>query len=204
MKLTKKNLLLLFLISTICSCVEPQGNKQSDLLLNTELDLIRVNNQYSIEIPTFMNKSNDLNIEASLQYQNIFKETYVIVIDEPKDEFKSVFIGLDEYDNSVSAAKNYKDIQLQFLEEEVIIKSIDEKESSIINGLPFEITEVDATVEGIDIGYTIAFVEGAKNVYMIMAWTMQNRHEKYSQLFEKIVKSFNVSTRSKGVKKNAS
>lgn len=204
MKLTKKNLLCLFLISTICSCIESKTNKQSDALLNTDLDLVRVNNQYSIEIPTFMNESNDLNIEASLQYQNIFKETYVIVIDEPKDDFISIFEDLDEYDNSVSAAKNYKDIQLKFLEEEVIIKNIDDKESSIINGLPFEIIEVDATVDGIDIGYTIAFVEGAKNVYMIMTWTMQNRHEKYSQLFEKIVKSFNVSTRSKGVKKNAS
>ncbi len=204
MKLTQKNLLFIFLISTMFSCVESKEKDQGDPLLNTDLDLIRVNNQYSIEIPTFMNESDDLNIEASLQYQNIFKETYVIVIDEPKDDFKSIFEELGQYDNTVSVVKNYKDIQLEFFDDEVTINSVEDIESSVINGLPFEIIEVDATVDDINIGYTIAYVEGAKSVYMIMVWTLQDRHEKYSQLFKKVVKSFNISTRSKGAKKNAS
>lgn len=202
MKLTQKLILLICLVPLINSCVESNGNKQNNALLNTDFELIRVNNQYSIELPTFMKESNDLNIEASLQYQNIFKETYVIVIDESKEEFKSVFEDLGEYNDALSAAKNYKEIQLQFLDEEVVISNIDEVESSTINGLPFEITEVDATVDGIDVGYTIAFVEGVNNVYMIMAWTVQNRHERYSDLFNKIVKSFKVSSRSKGIKKS--
>lgn len=200
----KKLVLLSCLLSLLNSCVNSTKNEQSNTLINTNFEEIRVNNQYSIELPTFMNESDDLNPEASLQYQNIFKETYVVVINESKEEFRSIFEDLGEYDQDLSAAKNYKDIQLQFLEEEVVINKINNIESSIINGLPFEITEVDATADGIDIGYTIAFVEGIKEVYMIMVWTLQNRHKKYSGLFKKITKSFKEFSRSKGVKKEIS
>ncbi|WP_347921745.1 hypothetical protein [Pontimicrobium sp. SW4] len=202
MKLPQKIIFLSLFTLLLTSCVEPSGNKKNNTLLNTDFELIRVNNQYSIELPTFMKESEDLNEDASLEYQNIFKETYTIVIDESKEDFISAFKDLGEFNESLSIAKNYKNIQLQFLGEEVSISRAEDIESSTINGLPFEITEVDATIDGIDIGYTLAFVEGENYVYMVMAWTLQNKHDKYRDLFQKIVKSFKVISRRKGVKKS--
>ncbi|HRW22364.1 MAG TPA: hypothetical protein P5509_10350, partial [Bacteroidales bacterium] len=48
---------------------------------------IQINNLYSIDVPDFLVKTNSLNDEASLQYENTAKEYYVIVIDEAKHDF---------------------------------------------------------------------------------------------------------------------
>ena len=184
------------------SCLWPSDNSDKNIL-NADFELVRINNEYSMELPSFMDESSNLNDDASLQYQNIFKEIYVIVIDENKEEFKEVFLDLEQYDTSVSMVENYKNIQLSYLEEAVTVNSVSELESSIINGLPFEIVEVDAVSEGIEVAYNIAYVDGDEKVYMIMTWTEKSRNEKNKDLFQKIIKSFKVSNRSKGVKRKA-
>ena len=52
-----------------------------------EYKAITVSNKYTIELPEFLSEGNNLNNEASLQYQNPSKEFYVIVIDERKADF---------------------------------------------------------------------------------------------------------------------
>jgi len=204
MKFTLRIFAITCLLVIANSCLDSSGNSNNSDILNSKFDLVRINNEYSIELPSFMEVSDDLNDDASLQYQNIFKEVYVIVIDENKEEFKEVFIDLGDYDDSVSMVKNYKDIQLSFLKEAVEVNSVTELESSIINGLPFEIVEVDGKSEEVEVVYNIAYVDGKDKVYMIMAWTEKRRNEKNKALFQKIIKSFKVSNRSKGIKKEAS
>jgi hypothetical protein len=204
MKLTLKLLTITYLLVITNSCLESSSNSNDTDILNSNFELVRINNEYSMELPSFMKASNDLNDEASLQYQNVFKETYVIVIDENKEEFKEVFVDLGDYNDSVSMVKNYKNVQLSFLEEAVSINSVTELESTVINGLPFEIVEVDAESEGVEVVYNIGYVDGKEKVYMIMTWTEKRRNEKNKALFQKIIKSFKVSNRSKGVKKEVS
>lgn len=182
------------------SCLDTPSKKNETI--DAKLKTVRVNNDYSIDIADFMKESNQLNDEASLQYQNIFKEVYIIVIDESREEFKTVFQDLGEYNDSLSMVENYKNIQLGFLKEAVIINSKEDVESQVINGLPVEIVNIDATTEGIDIAYKIAYIDGSENVYMIMAWTEQDKKETYDSLFEKMIKSFKVNSNSKGLKKN--
>jgi hypothetical protein len=197
-------LIVTCLILLISSCLDTSSKNSSENLLNTDFELVNINNQYSMEVPDFMKESKELNDEASLQYQNIFKEVYIIVIDESREEFKTVFQDLGEYDDEISMVENYKSIQLEFLQEAITIHSKEDVESSVINGLPFEIVKVDATSDGIDIAYTIAYIDGPENVYMIMAWTEQDKREKNEALFQKMIKSFKISTRTKGVTKNPS
>jgi len=204
MKFTLRIFAIACLLVIANSCLDSSGNSNNSDILNSKFDLVRINNEYSMELPSFMEVSDDLNDDASLQYQNIFKEVYVIVIDESKEEFKEVFIDLGDYDDSVSMVKNYKDIQLSFLKEAVEVNSVTELESSIINGLPFEIVEVDGKSEDVEVVYNIAYVDGKDKVYMIMAWTEKRRNEKNKALFQKIIKSFKVSNRSKGIKKEVS
>lgn len=61
------------------SCLDTSSNSNKSDNLNSNFDLIRINNEYSMELPTFMEASNDLNDDVSLQYQNIFKEVYKIM-----------------------------------------------------------------------------------------------------------------------------
>ena len=192
------------LVLLISSCLDTSSKNSSENLLNTDFELVNINNQYSMEVPDFMKESKELNDEASLQYQNIFKELYIIVIDESREEFKTVFQDLGEYDDEISMVENYKSIQLEFLQEAITIHSKEDVESSVINGLPFEIVKVDATSDGIDIAYTIAYIDGPENVYMIMAWTEKDKREKNEALFQKMIKSFKISARTKGVTKNPS
>jgi hypothetical protein len=197
-------LIVTCLVLLISSCLDTSSKNSSENLLNTDFELVNINNQYSMEVPDFMKESKELNDEASLQYQNIFKEVYIIVIDESREEFKTVFQDLGEYDDEISMVENYKSIQLEFLQEAITIHNKEDVESSVINGLPFEIVKVDATSDGIDIAYTIAYIDGPENVYMIMAWTEKDKREKNEALFQKMIKSFKISTRTKGVTKNPS
>src|SRR5688572_26412269 len=79
----------------------------------TELETVTVEGNYSMGVPKFMTQAKSLNDEASLQYQNIFKETYVIVIDENKQEFIDAYQELESYDSSTSVIANYADTQVQ-------------------------------------------------------------------------------------------
>lgn len=153
---------------------------------------IEINDTYGMKIPNYMDESFDLNDEASLQYENTIKETYVVVIDESKQEFVDVFIELEEYDESISVVQNYRDIQLEFLTEGIEILHQSKPKSIKIKGLNAEIVEIDGAVEGVevDISYFLTFVEGRENLYMIMAWTLKDMKEKHRADLEKIGKSF--------------
>jgi hypothetical protein len=79
---------LLFVLALLTSC----GLKFNEEKSAAEVELQQITGgDYSLGIPTYMTKATTLNDEASLQFQNLFKETYVIVIDENKEKFVTVF-----------------------------------------------------------------------------------------------------------------
>lgn len=51
---------------------------------------IDVADKYSIEIPMYMDKALNLNEDASLQYQYLPKEFFVIVLDESAEEMHQI------------------------------------------------------------------------------------------------------------------
>ncbi len=147
---------------------------------------------YSMGVPTYMSKATSLNEEASLQFQNIFKEAYVIVIDEDKQQFIKTFKELSSYDTTLSVIDNYGSVQLQSVSSRSEVISKEELKNLTINGMNAAATELDAKVEGVSvpISYFLTFVEGKKKLYFIMGWTLQNKKEAYRADYLQMRKSF--------------
>ncbi len=194
MKTISKFIILFFFGQLLTSCFTSEKNKNDTIVIEKDVVPIEINNQYRLSVPKYMTKAYDLNDDASLQYQNIYKETYIVVIDEPKDNMVATFKESGEYNDALSVIKNYKDIQLQILSESIDITMTSNPKSAQINGLDAEFAEFDGKVAGIEFGisYFLTFIEGKENVYMIMAWTLKNRKEKYKKTFEMAAQSFRL------------
>jgi hypothetical protein len=165
-----------------------------EVIDTTDFNVVKINNEYQLSVPNYMSEAKNLNDDASLQYQNIFKETYVIVIDESKQSIIDTFLDLGEYDTLKSMAENYRDIQLKMLGEEVKIKSQSSSKSLSINTLNAQQVQLEAEVEDVNepVTYFLTFIEGKENVYMIMAITQADRQEKYGKTFDAIAQSFKL------------
>ncbi|PWL38544.1 hypothetical protein DKG77_09790 [Flagellimonas aquimarina] len=185
-------LLLTILGFSLTSCIDFKVKEKEGTSDIANFNQVEINDEYQVSLPKYMRKTSDLNDDASLQYQNVFKETYVIVIDESKDEFVEIFKDLDEYNDNYSIAENYRDVQLQLFAESMNIEKETTPVSLDINGLDAQMVEIDGKVEGIEdkICYFLSFIEGDKKVYMVMAWTMVSRKNTYRADFENITKSF--------------
>lgn len=65
---------------------------------------VEVDNKYSLVIPSFLNEVDNLNEQASLQYQNLLRSFYIIAIDETKNEMQKALVQgnlLDVYANDI-------------------------------------------------------------------------------------------------------
>ncbi|MGK0447108.1 MAG: hypothetical protein ACJA2M_000880 [Polaribacter sp.] len=122
-----------------------------------------------------MTELKSLHDDASLQYANLFKETYIVFIDEGKEEFITTFKELEIYNDSLSPLGNYADFQLKSFKESIGALEIKIIESNI-KKLPSEFHQFNGLVEGIDIAYVVSFIEADKKMYIIMSWTMKNRY----------------------------
>ncbi len=186
------SLLILCLIGTFLFASCGNFTKKEEKLDDTDFIAVTVSNEYTVKMPDYMKKAESLNDEASLQYQNVFKETYVIVIDEPKQEFIDTFVELAEYDSTKSPVENYQIVQMKNLQEGIDISQQDGPKTLKIHGLDAIQLQLDGKIEDVDeeIAYFLTFVEGKEKLYMMMAWTLKTRKEKYSKTFETIAKSF--------------
>jgi hypothetical protein len=147
---------------------------------------------YQVTVPGYMNKATDLNVDASMQFQNIFKETYLAIIDEDKTEFVDAFRELGELDSSLSTIGNYRKIQIDYFLESVRVINKGEPKQITINGLAAEQIEFEGRVPGVDydIFYIMTFVEGKEDLYMVMTWTLSSSKDKYRGDFLTMVNTF--------------
>jgi hypothetical protein len=173
---------------SVTSCSRLSGKAEKD----TELVPVTIGQEYSMSIPAYMTKTTKLHDEAALQFQNFFKETYVIVIDEDKQDFIDAMVEADRYDSANSVIFNYADTQVQLTTSNIDVSSISEIKAMTINGLPASSVEFDATVEGINspVTYFLTFVETKEKLYMVMAWTLQERKDTYRNTFGRMSRSF--------------
>jgi hypothetical protein len=183
-----------FILSSVLSACSllPNKDEKGD---NVEFEAVSsTDGDFSLGIPTYMTKATTLNDDALLQYQNMFKEVYVIVIGEDKQEFINTFKKLDNYDTTRSPVSNYADVQVQATSANMNVISKTDIIRSKINGMRAAATEMDATVEGVStpITYFLTFFEGKEKMYMIMAWTFQSKKDTYRNTFDKMAKSFKL------------
>jgi len=191
----KKITIFLLLISlSIISCkkiIESAASLGKEEIKIEELKKININDEYAVSVPEYMTEMKYLHDDASFQYANLFKETYIIVIDESKEEFINTFKELEIYNDSLTPLENYSNFQLKSFKESIGALDVKKIDSRIKN-LPSQIHEFNGKVEGLDIAYVLSLVEAEKKMYMIMSWTIKNRYNKYKETFKLIHSTFKL------------
>ncbi|MFC4740303.1 hypothetical protein ACFO3U_09895 [Flavobacterium ponti] len=175
-----KNTFLIFALFLILSSCQD----------DSKLETITVNNKYTLDVFSNMSKTKELNDEASLQYQNIFKELYVIVIDESAEQFENVIIdnGLQElYQPDLDG---YTSLIVDGFESEEGVGDISEAKDTIINGLEAKVFDLEGKVEEYDVYYKLAFLKSQKSYYQIMTWTLLDKKEDFEEKMDKMIYSF--------------
>lgn len=169
------------------------NTNKTEALETDDFNTVPIGGLYEIDVPKYMKVATDLNFEASLQYQNAYKETYIVIIDEDKQDFVDVFRQMGAYDESISVVENYGKVQAQsFIDAASTVNYRSSPGSMIINNMPAQQVEFHGRVPEVphDIGYLLTFVEGNDDLYMIMTWTMQDDMDKYRPTFEHMANSF--------------
>jgi hypothetical protein len=154
-----------------------------------EEQLITVRNKYSLSIPSFLTKVNNLNDDASLQYQHAWKEFYVIAIDESKEEMQKALIEnnlTNLYKNNI---EGYSKLILDDFKESLSNSYQSEMIDTTINKMPAKLTTLSGTVDGIDVFYSIGIYEGQDRYYQVLSWTLKNKQYSYKTKMNKILYS---------------
>lgn len=171
-----KKILALCLFLSLASCEESKN-----------VETITVPNKYTVELPDYLSKAHDLHDDASLQYQNALKEFYVVIIDEPKQDFFNIAKTTEDFPADF---EGYHQILKSGLEESIQKIEISESKDLQINGLKAKTFSLTGEIEAIPVYYDVAYIEGKDRFYQIVTWTLKNNKEKYETQMHAILSSF--------------
>ena len=164
------------------------GCSQEANLISTTID----NNQCTIELEGDMNPmmERDRNEDASLQYANIFREKYIMIISEG-DEYNTFWKNQDslsyyEIDNNPFDA--YSNIIIDDLEN--TCQSEADVSEYLINGMIAKRVSIDGTFDGMEISWTTFLINGKYNFYQICVWTTVDNKLEYLPKLEKMAQTF--------------
>ena len=166
----KAQIIIIFLIFTLLGCT------------TSEPQLISVDNIYQIELPGDMSPMTiEINEDASLQYANLFKEKYIMIIHEEKSEINEAFqytIDLQEFTN-------------------IIVQGYEESANSVVNisdisidGFIGNMVKMDGEMDGINITWHAILIESKSYFYQICFWTLTSRKNKHMEGLFNSAKTF--------------
>lgn len=178
-----KVLYLLLVVGLLTSCKD-------------EMQTINSNSGYTMEIPLSFTKVNDLNDEASVQYQNTIKEIYVIVIDEPKTELLKA-LQKNSLETAYSNDLNgYSALIVDGMDSSIAVEKLPEFTDETINGLKARLLSFEGLSSGNRVYWKLAFIEGESNYHQIMVWTKAEKQKKYEKEMSAIINSFKETAKS--------
>ena len=185
--------LLLVYLAIFWSC-DPIAHSidKKESLEKEDYKVISTSNLYEIQVPKYMKEMKSLHEEASLRYANIFKEVYILVLEENKQNFIDNLSVYGLYDKEKSVLDNYEEIQLASFKETIEDIKIVPKGNIQINDLEARQSLMNGKVEDIKISYLLTVIEGNENIYMLMSWTLPSRMKKYKNTFEYMHNSFQL------------
>ena len=160
--------------------------------LTTKFETVTIDGHYQMDVPDYMTSSTELNDEASLQYENSIKETYVIVINEEKQMLIDLFTEIGSWDESITPLENYVAIQTESMESSLNILNKKGPNDKKVNGMPVMVYEYDGYAPGIsyEIYYYMAYIEGEDELFMVSAWCLGEDKDTYKDTFVKMIESF--------------
>lgn len=152
----------------------------------TTYQTVKIKKQYSVELPSYLEKTDVLNPASSLQYQNVTKEFYILIFDESKNGALAAMktLGLD------ADFTSYSDAMVKDIKASLQNADFSEIENVMINGLEARTFSVTGYIDGVYIYYKLAHIKGKNNFYQIMTWTAPSRKEEYGPEMDKIIASF--------------
>lgn len=157
-------------------------------------DLINVNREAQMMIPRHMLPTDALNEQASIQYIDSVQELYIIVIEEPKEDFIKSMTYDSIYDPAKSVELNYREIQMKNILGNVEAIGTPQIRKTPINHLDAELVDFDGYSGTIEekIHYKFGFIEGRTNMYMVMTWTLAEYKNKNNDEMEGMIYSFSM------------
>jgi len=129
-----------------------------------------------------MSRTWDLNDVASMQYKNILKETYAIVIEDDKEELKS--LGM-----TFTGTSDFLEYFVQDYYTDALKREVTEAVEFENNGNSFSQVELTAVTSDISLFMVITAVESETYYYKILCWTLLEFKDKYEQDFKRMAKS---------------
>lgn len=191
---TMKELFFLIVITYILQACAPFGGDKT----------ITIEDTYSITLPALMsNGEGSLNEDASLEYQNILQELYIIVIDETREDLHTALEENELLDSYSEDIEGYTELVLGSfvygIEADYPTNIVD----TVINSMPCKIVPLEATVDGYDIFYKIGFFEGENGFYQVLTWTLADKMKKHQKSMDSMIHSFEEHRKSKQSKSEA-
>lgn len=141
---------------------------------------VTVPNKFTVELPDYMQESNKLRADATIQYENRYRNTYLIVIEHDKTAEELILFDR----NCIKPLMTYVDKGL-----------ITDSVNTTLNGLPARMNKIMGEMESGDekenIYYTHYTVNGKKKFYEICTWTRgPKRLDQYGKDLNRIMNSF--------------
>lgn len=181
MKTFMKFTIVLVLLTTLTSCL---GGSKAPENLDVEKDFkLFESKKFSVKYPNYLTETSELNDEAELQLQNMFRETYMVVMAESKSDFDFARRILDVGSDSLSYTENYMDMQIESMMEEFNFNITKEKMTHVINDMPAMTVEIDGMVDGISVSYIFTTIESDHDIFYAACWTLGSRKDKYFPTF---------------------
>lgn len=153
---------------------------------------------FKIKAPSHMKEMTGLNDEADIQYGNIYRGMYFIVISDDKSQMIDGLKEFGMYNNYESPLNNFSDFMLELYQDEEAMgymKNI-QKEKFFAGDSPSEIIFFESNIydettnSNIDIFYSITFIAGKNNFYQVLSWVGKEDKYKYKADLKAIAYSF--------------
>ncbi len=145
---------------------------------------------FAIEIPEFLKPAKYLSDIAVLQYANLVKEFYVLVLMENKEKFNGITKARNLSESYPTDVRGYADFMVDlWYKQKIVIEEL-EKEATKINGLPAILFSFYGEYKDTEVYMYLAFLEGKHHFYQLVIWTEANRGEEYKEQMRDIIFSF--------------
>ena len=140
-------------------------------------ETINVNNQFTMSVPDYLKKCDDLKPGAEFQYKNRYRSTYALVFSDKKDKSFPEY-----YTEQITALK--KAVDKPMVNDSVIIN---------IPGATGVHTELAGKMQGEMIYYSVLTLETKDKYYQSCIWTRgEDRKLKYGKEIESMLLSFKL------------
>jgi hypothetical protein len=144
------------------------------------IEISSTDGQCRLTVPPGWAADPELNASAELQVSNRKEELYSVVLTEARADFDEM--SLEKYSRITRRA---------------LMKTLKSPRPAgpkklTIDGSPAVQYEINGVMDGINVVYLHTIVEGKKNYFQLLAWTMKSKFEAEHPTLDKIVNSFHA------------